>query len=406
MTAAEKLNTESSSGTHTEDRDKKALIASDILARIVDMQPRLRERAAQSREERRVPMDSIQELQDAGFFLALQPEAYGGYELDPQDFFRMQIAIAEGCMSTAWASGIIAVHAFQLALMDKRAQEEVWGEDIHTRVSSSYAPLGKVEVVDGGFKLSGRWGWSSGSNHCTWVLLGAIIPGDGYRTFLLPKSDYEIVDTWHSMGLQGTGSNDIVVDDVFVPDYRTHKQTDGFGGTNPGVDDTSAPLYHLPWAQTFIRVVSTPAIGAARDGLRLYKELVVSKASGDATKLAGDVSTTERVAAAEVELDEMEAILMRNFDVMMEAARSGQPISIESRARYRLQASRVIERSMAVIDSLFSSAGGSSVFLGSDIQQRFLDIHTARAHVANNPTPFARNLGAVLLGAENQDFFI
>ncbi|MEE4660765.1 MAG: acyl-CoA dehydrogenase family protein [Halieaceae bacterium] len=399
MTAAENINDKNLS-------DKKSLIASEILERIVAMQPTLRERAAQARELRRVPAESIEELKEAGFFLAMQPEAFGGYELDPQDFFRMQLAIAEGCMSTAWASGIVAVHAFQLALMDKRAQQDVWGEDIHTRVSSSYAPLGKVEVVDGGFRLSGRWGWSSGCNHCSWVLLGAIVPGEGYRTFLVPNTDYRIEDTWFSMGLQGTGSNDIVVENAFVPDYRTHKQTDGFAGTNPGVDENTAPVYRLPWAQTFIRVVSTPAIGAARDGLRLYREMVQGKASGDPTKLAGDVSTTERVAAAEVELDEMEAVLYRNFDVMMDAVRAGEAVSIESRARYRLQASRVIERCMGVIDSLFSSAGGSSVFLGSEIQQRFLDIHTARAHVANNPTPFARNLGAVLLGAENQDFFI
>lgn len=386
--------------------DKKAGIARSMLQEIQGLQGQFRDLAGQARQERRVPQANIDALQEAGFFLALQPERYGGYELDPQDFFRMQCAIAEGCMSTAWASGIVAVHAFQLALMDERAQQDVWGEDIHTRVSSSYAPLGKVEVVEGGFKLSGRWGWSSGCNHCTWVLLGAIVPGEGFRTFLLPNTDYEIIDTWQSMGLQGTGSNDILVEDVFVPDYRTHKQSDGFSGNNPGLAVNDAPLYRLPWAQTFIRVVSTPAIGAAKEGLRLYCESVVGKASGDITKLAGDVSTVERVAAASNAIDEMEALLYRNFDSMMAAARNGEPTPIADRALYRYQASLVIEKSMAVIDSLFSSAGGSSVFTDSQIQQRFLDIHTARAHVANNPTTFARNLGGISLGAENGDFFI
>mgnify|MGYP001824693244 FL=1 len=386
--------------------DEKCAIADTMLQSIVGLKNKFRERAGEARQLRRVPQANIDALQDAGFFLALQPSRYGGYELDPQDFFRMQSAIAEGCMSTAWASGIIAVHAFQIALMDARAQEDVWGEDNHTRVSSSYAPLGKVEPVEGGFRLSGRWGWSSGCDHCSWVLLGAIVPGEGFRTFLLPKSDYEIVDTWHSMGLQGTGSNDIVVDGAFVPDYRTHKQSDGFSGTNPGIEVNDAPLYKLPWAQTFIRVVSTPAIGAAREGLRLYRDTVVGKARGDVTKLAGDVSTLERVAKATCDIDEMEALLYRNFDRMMSAAEAGEPISIEDRALYRYQASLVIEKSMAVIDSLFSSAGGSSVFNGSEIQQRFLDIHTARAHVANNPTAFARNLGGLGVGADNGDFFI
>lgn len=392
--------------TAAEQLDVKNARASEMLAAIQNLKQQFRDRAPQAKTERRVPKENIQALQDAGFFLALQPAKWGGFELDPQDFFRMQCTIAEGCMSTAWASGIIAVHAFQVALMDKRAQEEVWGDDIHTRVSSSYAPLGKVEPAEGGFRLSGRWGWSSGCDHCTWVLLGAIVPGEGFRTFLLPRSDYEIEDTWFSMGLQGTGSNDIVVKDVFVPDYRTHKQSDGFSGNNPGIDESSPPLYHLPWAQTFIRVVSTPAIGAAKEGLRLYSETVVGKASGDPTKLSGDTSTTERVAAAANTIDEMEAILYRNFDEMMNAVNQGKTVPVEDRVKYRYQASLVIEKSMSVIDSLFSSAGGSSVFVGAEIQQRFLDIHTARAHVANNPTSFARNLGSVNLGADNQDMFV
>lgn len=380
--------------------------AQDMLRNIEDLQPLFRQNAAQARQERKVPAENIQALQDAGFFLALQPRIWGGHELNPQDFFRMQMAIAEACMSTAWAAGIVAVHAFQIALMDCRAQQDVWEKDIHTRISSSYAPMGKVEPVDDGFRFSGRWGWSSGCDHCTWALLGGLLPDGSYRTFLVPRSDYVIEDTWHSMGLQGTGSNDIVVTDAFVPDYRTHKQTDGFQGTNPGVSEQSATLYHLPWAQLFIRVVSTPAIGAARDALSLYTELVKGKASGDVTKLAGDTGTQARIASAHNAIAEMTTVMLANFDAMMEALDSGGRIALQSRILYRYQASLVIDRCIAVVDDLFSSAGGSSVFAGSDIQQRFLDIHTARAHVANNPTPFARNLGAVSLGADNSDFFV
>tara|TARA_R110002110_G_scaffold108904_1_gene271767 strand:- start:29487 stop:30674 length:1188 start_codon:yes stop_codon:yes gene_type:complete len=382
------------------------LRAQDIYDRVLALGDLFRRNAAEARKLRRVPQENIDALQEAGFFLALQPRRWGGHEVDPQDFFRMHLAIAENCMSTAWASGIVAVHAFQLALMDERAQQDVWGKDIHTRISSSYAPLGKVTEVEGGFRLSGRWGWSSGSDHCTWVFLGAICPDGGFRSFLVPRGDYEIVDTWHAMGLQGTGSNDIVVDDAFVPDYRTHKAEDGFLGTNPGVTADSAPLYRLPWAQLFVRVVSTPAIGAARDALDLYRQLVVGKASGDLTKLAGDTATQERIAAAITSIDEMEAILFRNFDRMMTQVTAGEEVPVLERIKYRYQASLVIERCMAVVDSLFSSAGGGSVFLGSEIQQRFLDIHTGRAHVANNPTSFARNLGSVLLGNDSRDFFV
>lgn len=377
-----------------------------MLAGIKAMQPKLRERAPETREIRKVPQASIDELQDLGFFLTLQPKRYGGYEFTPQQFFKMQIALAEACMSTAWASGIIAVHAVQIAMMDDRAQQAVWGDSIHTRVSSSYAPLGKVTKVDGGFKLSGRWGWSSGCDHCTWVLLGAIVPEEGYRTFLIPRSDYQIIDTWQSMGLEGTGSNDIVVEDVFVPDYMTHKQSDGFAGTNPGLAVNDAPLYRLPWAQSFIRVVSTPAIGACKAAVDLYKHAVLNKASGDPTKLAGDTQVVERIAGALNGIDEMESLLFRNFDVMMGQLERGEEIPLEDRIRYRHHASLVITKSINIIDSLFEVAGGQSVFNNSEIQQRFRDVHTARAHVANNPTAFARNLGGVSLGMDNGDFFV
>lgn len=388
------------------EQEEKDAIAERMLQAIVDMQPRLRERAAQTKANRQVPDETAQELRDIGFFLAMHPKRYGGYELDPQHFFKMSMALAEGCMSTSWAMGIIAVHAFQLALMDDQAQQDVWGEDINTLISSSYAPMGKVEVVDGGFKFSGRWGWSSGSGHCTWVLLGGIIPGEGYRTFLVPQEDYEIVDTWQVMGLEGTGSNDIVVKDAFVPEHRTHKQMDGFNLTNPGYAVNSAPVYRIPWGQVFARTVCTPAIGSCKEALRLYKDLVRNKASADPTKLAGDVGTNERIAFAANGIDEMEAILMRNFDKMMDYVNAGEEIPMDERILYRYQSSLIIEKAMAVVDHLFNVAGGGSVFLGSDIQQRFLDIHTARAHVANNPTSFARNLGATHLGVDNADVFL
>lgn len=377
-----------------------------MLERVGSLEALLRANAERARKERRIPGENVQALQQAGFFLALQPARWGGYELDPQDFFRMQLAIARCCMSTAWASGIVAVHAFQVALMDSRAQQDVWGGSIHERISSSYAPMGKVEPVEGGFRLSGRWGWSSGCDHCSWALLGGILPDGTYRTFLVPQSDYRIEDTWHSMGLQGTGSNDIVVDGAFVPDYRTHDRSDGFLGTSPGLTPESAALYRIPWAQMFIRVVSTPAIGAARHALDLYTALVKGKLSGDVTKLAQDTGTQMRIAAARNAIEEMTTVLLANFDAMMRTVRAGGTTALEDRILYRYQASLVIDRCIEVVDSLFSSAGGSSVFLGSPIQQCFLDIHTARAHVANNPTAFARNLGAVSLGAANSDFFV
>ena len=181
-----------------------------------------------------------------------------------------------------------------LALFDDRAQKEVWGANPDTLVSSSYQPVGKVEPTEGGFYLSGRWGFSTGSLHCGWVLLGALVSpqeeggAPDMRTFLLPRSDYQIIEgTWDTFGLQGTGSFDIVVDRAFVPDYRTHRAVDGFMCNNPGQAANDGPLYSLPWAQVFVRSVSTAAFGGARAAVNAAMKIMqdrVSTNTGKASK--------------------------------------------------------------------------------------------------------------------------
>ena len=380
--------------------------AASLELRMRDLLPAVRARAPQAKALRRLPDETIADLKAIGFFRALLPHRLGGMELPPAEFFRLQVMLGEACMSTAWAGGIVAVHPFQIALMDRRAQDEVFGADPDTLVSSAYAPVGRVTMAEGGFRLSGRWAWSSGSDHCSWALLGAIVPGEGYRTFLVPRSDYRVEDTWRSMGLEGTGSNDVVVQDAFVPDHRTHRQSDGFRLTNPGVTPESHPMYRIPWGQLFVRTVSCAAIGAAKAALDLYIRAVQGPASNDPTKLAADVDTQRRIAEAANCLDEVEVVMYRNLRQLLDQASAGQEVPMLDRIKFRYQASIVIEKCLSVVDSLFSVAGGRSVYSGSEIQQRFLDLHVARAHIANHPVPFARNFGNALLGGENQDFFV
>ena len=358
-------------------------------------------KSADQREARKMSKEVVDALKECGFFTMLLPKQWGGLERKPQEFFAEQVRIAEADMSTAWAGGIIAVHAFQLALMSEEAQREVYEADPNTLISSSYNPVGaRAEMCEGGFMLHGRWGWSSGSDHCTWALLGGVIPGDGYRTFLVPRNQYDIEDTWDVMGLQGTGSNDVVISDpIFVPDHRTHKQMDGFNCVN----DQDNPMYDLSWAQTFVRVVNSAAIGALKKAVKVFVESKQSNSTTDMTKFAGDVETQERLAKVLNTIGELEAVMYHNFD-KMEAA-SWKP-TLEDRIMYRYQASIVIDKAIEAIDTLFEVAGGRSVFNGHPLQQLWHDIHIARCHVANNPTAFARNLGSVALGMENKDVFI
>jgi 3-hydroxy-9,10-secoandrosta-1,3,5(10)-triene-9,17-dione monooxygenase len=355
----------------------------------------------EQRAAREMSKEVVDALKACGFFTMLLPKQWGGLERKPQEFFAEQVRIAEADMSTAWAGGIIAVHAFQLALMSEEAQREVYENDPNTLISSSYNPVGaRAEMCEGGFMLNGRWGWSSGSGHCTWALLGGVIPGDGYRTFLVPRSQYEIEDTWNVMGLQGTGSNDVVISEpIFVPEHRTHKQMDGFNCVN----DQENPMYDLSWAQTFVRVVNSAAIGALKKAVKVFVESKQGNSTTDMTKFAGDVETQERLAKVLNTIAELEAVMYHNFD-KMEAA-NWKP-SLEDRIMYRYQASIVIDKAIEAIDTLFDVAGGRSVFNGHPLQQLWHDIHIARCHVANNPTAFARNLGSVTLGMENKDVFI
>ena len=358
-------------------------------------------KSADQREARKMSKEVVDALKECGFFTMLLPKQWGGLERKPQEFFAEQVRIAEADMSTAWAGGIIAVHAFQLALMSEEAQREVYEADPNTLISSSYNPVGaRAEMCEGGFMLHGRWGWSSGSDHCTWALLGGVIPGDGYRTFLVPRNQYDIEDTWDVMGLQGTGSNDVVISEpIFVPYHRTHKQMDGFNCVN----DQDNPMYDLSWAQTFVRVVNSAAIGALKKAVKVFVESKQGNSTTDMTKFAGDVETQERLAKVLNTIGELEAVMYHNFD-KMEAA-SWKP-TLEDRIMYRYQASIVIDKAIEAIDTLFEVAGGRSVFNGHPLQQLWHDIHIARCHVANNPTAFARNLGSVALGMENKDVFI
>lgn len=364
--------------------------------------------AAEGRVNREIPKRAIEALRKTGYFRSFLPKQYGGLERPPQEFFKASVDIAERDMGTAWASGIIAVHAYQLSLMDPQAAADVYSEGPDTFISSSYNPVGaKVETVEGGFKISGRWGWSSGSGHCDWALLGGLIFDQGkenihYRTFLVKKPDYVIEDTWHAMGLQATGSNDVVIETpVFVPTYRTHHQMDGFQCKH--FQDN--PMYSIPWAQMFVRVVCTPSIGAAKHALKLFIENA-TKSSSDVTRLASDPDVTRRIAETSNLIDETEAIMYRNFDQMMERVNAGEEIPMLDRIKYRYQASLVIERMMEAVDLLFNVAGGRSVYTGSPIQEIWHDVHIGRAHVANSPVAFARNLGAVQLGADSTDVFV
>ena len=365
----------------------------ELVARARAMIPALKERAKQTIADRNVPAETIAEMKDAGFFRVLQPRRHGGYEMHPNTFFAVQKLLAEGCMSTGWVYGVLGCHPYEMALFDDRAQREVWGDDPDMLVSSTYQPVGKVEPAEGGFYLSGHWGFSSGSVHCGWVLLGALVPPSeeggppDMRTFLLPREDYEILeDEWHTFGLQGTGSHGIRVNRAFVPEYRTHRAVEGFLCDNPGQKVNDGPLYSLPWAQVFVRSVSTAAFGGARAAINAAMSIMQSRISTNTGKASkDDPMLSAAISAAHAQSLEMELTLEKTFDELLEIAERGEPIPMDKRALFAYQSSTVVRRLARLVDDMVELLGGRAIYMTSEIIQPWLDIKAARAHVANDP---------------------
>lgn len=384
-----------------------------LLERAREMVPALRQRSAEAAALGQLPEATITEMKAAGFFRILQPARWGGYELDPQDFFDVQVTLAEGCMSTAWVFGVVAVHNWQLALFDDRAARDVWGEDDSVLISSSYMPVGKVQRVAGGFRLSGHWGFSSGSKHCDWAFLGAMVPpekaGDApdYCTFLVPRSDYRIVDNWNVSGLEGTGSHDIVVEDAFVPEYRCHRSLDGYQCSSPGNAVNTAPLFKLPFGQIFVRAVASSAIGALQGALDSYLQVNRGRVGlNDGKRVQLDPVAQMAAAEARAVVDECRTLLQRDLALLMERAQTGDVPEENVRLALRFNAARISEACTKAINQLFIFSGAQGIFRDHPVNRAWLDINAGRTHVANNPWKFGRNLGGTMMGLPNEDFFI
>lgn len=384
-----------------------------VLDAVAELLPVLRERAQEAEDRRVLSAESIKALAETGFFRLLQPTSYSGYEADPMTFYTGVRMIASACGSTGWVASVIGCHPWQLALFSPQAQAEVWGEDADTRMSSSYAPTGKAVAVDGGFQLSGRWSFSSGCDHATWVLLGGLIFGaDGkpsdFRTFLVPAADYEIVDVWDTVGLRGTGSNDIVVKGAFIPEHRTLSAKDTARISCPGHELNKSPIYRLPWGSVFPYAISVPIIGMATGAYEAHvayqRERVRAAYAGQ--KAAEDPFSQVRVAEAASELDSAWLQLERNMRELMECATAGEDIPMAMRLRARWDQVKATGKAINAIDRLFENSGGRVLAMGTPIQRFWRDAHAGRVHAINDPERALSMFGRAEFGGDITDAWV
>lgn len=402
----------SNGAAHTNGHPDKPLIGRDeYLAGIDALLAAIRERAAETESLGCIHDETIRDLAGAGVFRAVQPRQFGGLELDPAAFFEGMVRIGSACSSTGWVASVVGVHPFHIAMFSGEAQRDVWEDNPNARASSSYAPTGKVKPVDGGFQLSGRWGFSSGVDHCQWAILGGIIFGDNgkpaeFRSFLVPRTDFTIdQESWKVSGLMGSGSKDVVIKEAFVPEYRTHTTAHAYFGTDPGLAVNQGPLYRLPWLSMFAYAITSPAIGAAVGAMESFiKENRTRISAFAAAPTALSSALHMRLADAVTVINDERRRIQTLWNECYAIAESGRRVPVELRGRLRYEGTRAIGMCIEAVMKMFEVGGGRIMQNSNPLQLHMRNILAMRNHPFGIPEPRASAYAKLLLGVEPTPF--
>ena len=373
----------------------------ELVERASAMVPAL-QAGALATEKRRQPLpENIAALQAAHLIRAAQPERYGGLGLDFDVVFEVAAELGRGCGSTAWCYSIWASHNWLLALFPEAAQDEYWADTPDTLSSTSFNPArSQATAAPGGYRLSGHWDFSSGSDAAAWALLIANGP-EGLLMLLLPRPDYTILDTWFVSGLKGTGSKDIVVEDAFVPEHRAVPVKDLREATSPGRKLHDTPNQRIPQQCILPFTLASPIIGMARGAVETFEERLRHGASArDSSPLTGVASYHLRLGEAAAEVWAAQAILRQDCQEIMARARRDEQPSIDDRARYRRDQAYVARLSVRAIDRLFEASGGHGLFDANAMQRFHRDAHAAAHHVGIAWDVMAEQYGRIRAGLE------
>jgi 3-hydroxy-9,10-secoandrosta-1,3,5(10)-triene-9,17-dione monooxygenase len=373
--------------------------------------PRLRERAARTEELRRLPHETERELHEGGLFRVVQPKRVGGFELDYIALVDCAELLGKGDASVSWNFANLASHHWMLGMFDRRAQDLVWDKDPNALIASSFIfPAGRARKVEGGYRLGGNWPFSSGVASCEWNMLASVVASDDeadgieYRVFLVHKNDYRIVDTWNSVGLGGTGSNDVEVRDAFVPDALSVAVTDLAGGPTPGSSVNPNALYALPVFSLFPYVLSGVALGNAQACLDDYIDVARHRASTYNRAKLGDMQSTQiKIAEASAKIDAARLIMRSNCIEAMADARDGRVPDMAAKTRLRRDGAFSVNLCTEAVSLLFSASGARGLFTTGVLQRQFRDAHAVNSHIAFNFDAAGTNYGRVALGLPSEN---
>lgn len=345
---------------------------------------RLAERAQDAERLRLLPPATIEDLIASGFTELLVPARYGGRQADFPAILDPVRRMAHGCASSAWTIGFYALHNWMLALFDERAQEEAFS----TRpflAPAPLAPTGRGVPTGDGVRLTGRWSWATGVMHGNWIIVGALCgPDDGIypALALVPASDIHIEDVWHTDGMRATGSNDVVVADVYVPAHRLVRMSDIYTGTAPGAAIHDADTYRWPMVPALALLAAMPALGSAERAADIYAERLSQRVLAYEGVMQKDKPIAQaHLAEARVRLRALRRLLTDTIGEIETAVAAGDPMARPVRAKARLAAAHMVHESRAVIGDLLEASGASAHFLDNPLQRIKRDVDVICGHV-------------------------
>ena len=353
----------------------QVVASEELLRRASELVPVLKDRAAHTEELRRIPDETVQDLLASGLHLIGVPKRFGGLDVDYSLMLEVGALLGSGCASTSWCYCIWAAHSWLVGFWPLEAQQEVFGNSPDVLCSSSLNP-GKstLEKTAGGYRLSGRWEFSSGCDAAEWVMVGSDLP-EGRVWLLVPRSDYEIVDTWFVSGLRGTGSKDILIKDVFVPQHRVLDRDRGGDEERLGWEIHQQDRYRPPLLSVLGWDLAAPMIGIALGMIEEFTNRLTGTSGPGRT--ADSDSVQLRLSQASAELDAARALMRGDLREIFQKAKSGESFSTLERARFRRDKAFVAQLCLNSVNRLFEISGGHAIFDSGSMQRFHRDIQAA-----------------------------
>lgn len=363
-------------------------MADGVLAAVRPLLSAIAEAAGTVDRDGAVAPDTVAGLRDAGVFALLQPDGFGGRQVDPDSYLAVVTEISSACTSTGWLAAALGVNAWHLGLFDVAAQRDVWGGDPGALVCSAYAPTGRLERVGDGFRLSGRWSRCAGVRHASWLIAGALVVGaDGsaqdFTVALVPREHFGVEPTWNGLGLRGIGADDVVVSGAPVPAYRC------FDWVSDAQRAALAPLYRLPQPTLYTHAGTAPLLGAA--------EAVLEAHRAQLTDPLGALA----MAAAGLALSALQ--IRRNLADLTECARTGAVPDAELMLRARRDQVIAFERAMQAVGLCVEQAGADA---DARLERVWRDMQTARLHAANDVERVLTTVGQFAFGLPVDDLIL